>query len=159
MTTLPPLFVMNDLLCGMVLKRVTSKKIFKKWNRCVFVAKPSFLQLYRTAQDFKAQGPLYWQTNIHSYMVPPIDLLKRSTQRPSFVKHTTTSSSTPLNSWKTPEPMSTRTPRSRESLSTFPFQVQDSEWDHLQFVKLPRLDPRTTELSAIFARNSKNSSD
>ena len=60
---------MNDFLCGMVLKRVTSKKIFKKWNRCVFVAKPSFLQLYRTAQDFKSQGPLYWQTNIHSYMV------------------------------------------------------------------------------------------
>ena len=68
MNYLPPLFYYNDLLCGMVLKRVTSKKIFKKWNRCVFVVKPSFLQLYRTVMDWKQQGPLYWQTNIHSFM-------------------------------------------------------------------------------------------
>lgn len=69
MNYLPPLFYYNDYLCGMVLKRVTSKKIFKKWNRCVFVVKPSFLQLYRTVLDWKQQGPLYWQTNIHSFMV------------------------------------------------------------------------------------------
>ena len=57
------------MLCGMILKRVTSKKIFKKWNRCVFVVKPSFLQLYRSPLEWKQQGPIYWQTNIHSYMV------------------------------------------------------------------------------------------
>ena len=68
MTNLPPLFTVNETLCGMVLKRVTSKKIFKKWNRCVFVVKPSFLQLYRTAAEWRQQGPIYWQTNIHSYM-------------------------------------------------------------------------------------------
>ena len=69
MPTLPPLFTINDLLCGMVLKRVTSKKIFKKWNRCVFMVKPSFLQLYRSAVDFRMTGSIYWQTNIHSFMV------------------------------------------------------------------------------------------
>ena len=53
----------------MILKRVTSKKIFKKWNRCVFVVKPSFLQLYRSSVEWRQQGPIYWQTNIHSYMV------------------------------------------------------------------------------------------
>ena len=69
MTYLPPLFYYNDFLSGMILKRVVSKKIFKKWNRCVFVIKPSFLQLYRTVMEWKQQGPIYWQTNIHSYMV------------------------------------------------------------------------------------------
>lgn len=69
MNNLPPLFKYNDFLCGMVLKRVVSKKIFKKWNRCVFIVKHSFLQLYRTAAEWKQQGPIYWQTNIHSFMV------------------------------------------------------------------------------------------
>lgn len=68
-SSLPPLFLYNDMLCGMILKRVTSKKIFKKWNRCVFVVKPSFLQLYRSSVEWRQQGPIYWQTNIHSYMV------------------------------------------------------------------------------------------
>ena len=72
MTSLPPLFKVNETLCGLILKRVTSKKIFKKWNRCVFVVKPSFLQLYRTADHWKRQGPIYWQTNIHSFMVAVI---------------------------------------------------------------------------------------
>ena len=69
MNYLPPLFHYNDFLCGMILKRVVSKKIFKKWNRCVFIVKHSFLQLYRTVNEWKQQGPIYWQTNIHSFMV------------------------------------------------------------------------------------------
>lgn len=90
----------NDTLCGMILKRVTSKKIFKKWNRCVFVAKPSFLQLYRTPVEWKQQGPIYWQTNIHSYMVTTGIRLKSSTPRRLCASPTTTSWSTLLSCWR-----------------------------------------------------------
>lgn len=89
MNYLPPLFICNDFLCGMVLKRVTSKLIFKKWNRCVFVVKPSFLQLYRTVTDWKQQGPVYWQTNIHSFMVPLRIGIDHSIAAPSLKKHMT----------------------------------------------------------------------
>ena len=91
MTNLPPLFTVNETLCGMVLKRVTSKKIFKKWNRCAFVVKPSFLQLYRTAAEWRQQGPIYWQTNIHSYMVVALPSLSRSVHHLLFGNHMTTS--------------------------------------------------------------------
>ena len=91
----------NDTLCGMILKRVTSKKIFKKWNRCVCGAKPSFLQLYRTPVEWKQQGPIYWQTNIHSYMVTKGKWLKSSTPRRLCASPTTTSWYTLLSCWRT----------------------------------------------------------
>lgn len=104
MSYLPPLFLYNDFLCGMVLKRVTSKKIFKKWNRCVFVVKPSFLQLYRTVTDWKQQGPIYWQTNIHSYMVHFDNLCHCSIVVLLLKKRMIISLYIHLNYWKTQEP-------------------------------------------------------
>ncbi|KAK8812287.1 hypothetical protein WA158_007521 [Blastocystis sp. Blastoise] len=70
---LPPLFIHNDCLCGLILKRTHTKVIFKKWNRCLFICKHNFLQLYRTESDWLRNGPIYWQTNYHAFMhVTPI---------------------------------------------------------------------------------------
>ena len=66
---LPPLFYYKNCLHGSILKRTHTKVIFKKWNRCVFVCKQNFLQLYRTESDWIRNGPVYWQTNYHAFMV------------------------------------------------------------------------------------------
>lgn len=123
MNYLPPLFICNDFLCGMVLKRVTSKLIFKKWNRCVFVVKPSFLQLYRTVTDWKQQGPVYWQTNIHSFMVLLRISINHSIVDPSLKKHMTIQQYTHSDCQKTQEQMYTSMQPSKEFLSAIRFLV------------------------------------